>query len=642
MNTAPRLSPRDLWKQLQSGAGLELRLKSGKPGRDADLESAVLVELAAGMSFATSAKTVDELLRAEEKSKGSRITVERLLVAVLTSQGGFAAMMDDILQTLIAAQAQVPERALSMEFEFDQVTGPIRQTLDEFRATVQRTKDVLANTGFELPNFDLRWKLSRELRTLMPPDQTKWNARFNPPKMLSTGRDDLDDLIAELSELVSEFQSACMRFGDDRTEVMETVRNLFPDWHDPEQERQRRLATDGTDYWDAGVLGSLEGIANAVNAGTCAADQMADRLSAALSALPRRHEWVSQTYQELLDILNLPTWRKRHELYSVWVGTALLRAAQRCANDLHFHPVNGVLSFSFAGKRLATYDWNGAQFDVWCELRSALAGPSKKRKKGVQPDFRVVEATLAMPIATATRFVLECKHYLGYSLSNFSTAANDYARSCPRASVFIVNHGPADHDLLIESVDPAVAPKVTFHGGVTAEGRARPHPLEYAIQRVLFPTASMGGGQPDAGAAVGNVLPSAPGQSLITLSWTEALEDLDLALEVVDDNGMRIDRIDFRNKHGTSIPPFARLLADHQSGPGEEVIEIERWEHASYEVSVTNYSESGEMRPDTVHCVAEIDGVYVRLDPSARKIDGHSWRVARIDVATRTVVRAER
>src|SRR5690349_12279982 len=100
------IAARELWDKLQLEAGLELRLKSGRRGRDADLEDAVKASLLAQVPIpAARDKSLRALLLKDEKSKPSQITTEKLLVAVLTSQRGFAAMMEDILNTLIDADA---------------------------------------------------------------------------------------------------------------------------------------------------------------------------------------------------------------------------------------------------------------------------------------------------------------------------------------------------------------------------------------------------------------------------------------------------------------------------------------------------------------------------------------------------------
>lgn len=58
-------------------------------------------------------------------------------------QGGFAQMMKDFLDELITAQARQSSHPLSVKFEFDDVTDPIKTLLEEFREAVHRTLHVL-------------------------------------------------------------------------------------------------------------------------------------------------------------------------------------------------------------------------------------------------------------------------------------------------------------------------------------------------------------------------------------------------------------------------------------------------------------------------------------------------------------------
>ena len=212
-----RSAPRELWQRLQSDAGLELRLTFGRDGRDADLERAVFAELVRQITPMQPDGTVDALLKTDMQSMAPSITTETLLVAVLASQRGFSAMMRDILQTLIDAQAQVAEHALSIEFDFDKVEGPIRQTLEQFREQVERIEQVLAMKGFELPDRDQRWVLARALGEMV--ESGRWLPTPDFPAAeprADTAYPRIDGWLAEIDDIVDMFQRQCLRFGPDR------------------------------------------------------------------------------------------------------------------------------------------------------------------------------------------------------------------------------------------------------------------------------------------------------------------------------------------------------------------------------------------------------------------------------------------
>src|SRR4051812_44314190 len=104
-----------LWRQLCTDAGLELVLKRGRPGRDADIEDSLRTLLA----VPPSAASLQTWLDSDGKLPHPTITTERLLVEVLKSQGGFAQMMQDILDVLILAEAKQASHQLIVEFKFD-------------------------------------------------------------------------------------------------------------------------------------------------------------------------------------------------------------------------------------------------------------------------------------------------------------------------------------------------------------------------------------------------------------------------------------------------------------------------------------------------------------------------------------------
>ncbi|EEF26263.1 hypothetical protein RCOM_1972830, partial [Ricinus communis] len=287
--------------------------------------------------------------------------------------------------------------------------------------------------------------------------------------------------------MVAEFRSLCSSFGTSRRAALDSVKQQYPNSNNPEHEALIQRVGAAHDYWDLQVANIVQEIAAKVRTQSMHADHVETRLRPLLASLDHKHRWIDQTYADLLDLLKLPTWRKRHELFSVWVGSILLRTAKAEADRFRFLSANGALSFAFGGNRLATYDRDGEQFDIWAELRSALVGTSSKRKKGIQPDFRVLSPSLDGSHNAQTRFVLECKHYLLPSVSNFSQAAADYARSCPHAAVLLVNHGPIDDSMLRAAIDSSLSQRVEFIGDATVIEERSSEKIGRAVRKAMFP-----------------------------------------------------------------------------------------------------------------------------------------------------------
>lgn len=606
-------SPLELWRRLCSSAGLELRLKRGRPGRDADVE----VSLRLALGVPATARSLEAWLARDATSAHPKVTVEQLLIEVLKSQGGFAQMLQDILDVLISAEARRSSHGLSVEFKFDTVSDPIKATLEQFREAIERTRRVLERRP-KLPNSNVMWPIWRELRKFSPVSPSSPPAHFPPILPIAkTGYLGLDTELARLAQLVADFRKLWQGHGATRSDVGQAASEINRAEEDSGTLTGQLYAA--TDFWDVGVLAGAQEIAKQVISGQLDPAEVQLKLAEVLGGIEWTDVWVEHTMQELLDILNLPAWKRRHELYSVWAGTRMLKVVERVATEMCFHPIDGVLSFDFGGSRLATFNWQGEQFDVWAELRSALEGTSAKRKKGIQPDFRVVRADLPHSANARTTYVLECKHYLNSSTTNFTQAAGDYARSCPNAVVHVVNHGPADEPALHAALPPELQKRARFIGNATPVSEVSTRALSTAIQDALFP-----GWSPTINAGtVGHVI----------LEWDGSLQDMDLALQVIDPDGRVTESIDYRRSGTLDGPPFARFVEDIRSGPGQERIDIGAWHFDRYALVATNYSESGEIGPSNLRCDVVTSTGLTRLSCPAKMGAGcYKWQIAELRV----------
>ncbi|WP_043614342.1 hypothetical protein [Chromobacterium violaceum] len=625
-------SPVDLWRNLCAGAGLELRLKGGRPGRDADIEESLRLAL----KVPDTAASLEEWLALDAAAPLPIVSIEQLLIEVLKSQGGFAQMMQDILDVLITAQAQQSSHPLSVEFKFDDVTDPIKATLEQFRKAVDRMQRVLEKRP-KLPNNNLMWLIWRELHDLAPKGPADWPEEFPPAVTVpTTGHGGLDVQLARLTRLVSDFIQLWKRYGATRKEVMDAAHTMTNDV--PDAQILRGQLSAASDYWGYKVLSAAQDISRQILARQLDPEMVLEKLAKVLSGIEWIEVWVEHTTQELLDVLRLPVWKRRHELYSVWVGTKLLRVAERAAPNMRFHPVDGVLSFEFGGSRLATFNWNGTQFDIWAELRSALVGRSSKRKKGIQPDFRVLRPNLSNSINEQTTYVLECKHYLSASTSNFTQAATDYARSCPNAVVHVVNHGPTDESALRDVLPAELQPRARFIGSATPLQETADQALSRAIQDALFPGQMLPASDsstpdPVVGKTAPTIVPGCVGYVL--LEWDESLDDMDLALKVIGSDGRATQSIDFRNEGALHVPPFACFVEDIRRGPGIERIDISAWHFSRYELVATNFSKSGRMVPQALHCNIVTEMGLTQLHcPAGLAATSHEWRIAELHVSS--------
>jgi hypothetical protein len=624
----------DLWRGLQEAAGLELTLKRGVKGRDADVEEAVVQALSSHLKLPLVPRSVSALLAADAASGAPKVTVELLLLTVLAALGGFASMMNDILATLKLAKARGSDKSVSIQFKFDELPGsPIRYTLEQFRAQVDRVQRVL-ETNLALPSVDHLERLRADAERLAGSTWSK-TPEFpvtGPAPQTSYGK--VNAMLFDLNGLVAQFRFWCRQFGDNRDNVYHEVRKRYPNNNILEHREYWIRSGIAKDGWDLSMSAAIAGIARELETGGLSEEQVLKKLSPALDGVERRSRWVNRTTRQLLDLLQLPAWQKRYELYSVWAGTVLLRTAHAKADSLHFHLVDGALSFAFGSSRLATYDWAGQQFDVWAELRSALVGGSTKRKRGIQPDFRVTRATLAATPGAATAFVLECKHYLVPSPGNFLGAANDYARSCPAADVFVVNHGPLDEMKLAGECNKVAPGRVRFFGDATVEQETATARLGMAITSVLFPPPAIPAPiSPLNGAGVTSATSAGTAPvATIRVGWDATLQDIDLSLEM-GSGGEQRDSVYHGNRGGLGEVPFVWLTDDVRVGPGEECIHVGQWNYDVYDIVVKNYTPLvGQLSTGHVWCEVTIGGSTRRVDcpPYQYTVE---WRVGAIELA---------
>lgn len=415
-------SPIALWQALRLSAGLELRLPNGRPGRDADVEAVLRKALA----VPGTAKSLDVWLTADATARRPKVSVERFLIELLRGQEGFARMMQDILATLVAANASRTRHSLNIAFKFRDMDDPLVQTLEQFRESVLRTQRLL-ETRPKLPDGNTMWQIWYVLNGMSPKTTGALSDRFpDVPKIPPTGDSELDKQLSQIALLVRDVQRLWKNHGADRRQVMDAANAMNGRSHMDETLQGQLFAA--SDYWSYGMISMLHQLPMRIASSQLTSQTAHDELTRALSFLEWGDAWVERTVRELLDILALPAWQRRHELYSVWVGTRLLEVARAAESSMRFNLVDGKLSFAFGGSRLATYERQGQEYEIWAELRSKLKGTSTKRKDNIQPDFRVVQAGLS-DTGDRTVYVLECKHYLRSSKTNFTTAAKDYAHS---------------------------------------------------------------------------------------------------------------------------------------------------------------------------------------------------------------------
>lgn len=598
VNAKPINEPLTLWRKLQSDAGLEL-WRGKSPGRDADFEKAIFDHLVALLPERTeqSGETVTQLLKRGAKLVPSAFSVEHLLSAIVDSQRGFGAMLRAILDTLERAKATQCTNSLSIRIPTG-AGGLNGMLFDQFREYVEKIERVLQirlePIGYGLMQ-DVRGLLEQALRCdtdRLALDDVEARAQVDwepPPRQVSTGNVTVDSILSLILEVVTTLRTWASTTTPHRSNLR------VHQFSEGDRDRAGMLANFGDCY----IVELVHALARQVRDGKIDAQHVVAALVWFVNAVPRREEWVDKTIKELTDLLNLPAWRQRYELYSVWLGTILLETARNRADSFEYQTVDNVLSFDFGGSRLATYEFGGSSYEIWAELRSGLVGTSTVRTSGIQPDFRVVSLPETGDRNVDTRFVVESKHYLVASATNFICAANDYARSCANAHVAVVNHGVGDPTELSKGLETGNFGRVTFFEQVSVD-IDRGAALSSKIAEVLFPIPKH---SDDTLAKKLRDIPFDTSKNVaqIAISWTSPLHDVDLSVRGRDAS-QRPYKIDFQEMGWLEGQPYVRLQRDCMNAPGDEVIEVSKWHLTSYEIRVNNYSELGTLSDESVCC----------------------------------------
>ena len=456
------------------------------------------------------------------------IPAELLLVELLRLIAPYAEMMRDVLAFFTRAGAQSSSENIRIRFEFDSADDNFEFDLRNFRNWETRFREVAAR----LLVADIDDLRALELRHALLVEGVTY-------KIVGSTWIDVAPSDVEVAHWLTESRSG---HGESA--------RLPPPPRVHDAELQRLLVLVWQLLSSAAVADS-----GGVNAPVLALDDiraivrgayllrtnealLLSRLRGVVGDVPLREVEANVLLEEIFEVFNLPVWKRRSELYSVWVGATLITAFDERAR---VHTVDGSLVFSFGGAHLATVPGTAPDADVyvWCELRSRASGViGKGRKRAIQPDYVILGAPVTHPDSAI--LVVECKQYLRQGRETFAKALVDYANGHRRADVVLVNYGPASPAVLerVGQLDASVV------GRTRVIAQLRPGSSD-AI-REFEDLVRSAGSRPTAG--VDAVSPSdahrcstgetAGTSGTLRLSW-EADVDLDLHCWVTDGHGAR-------------------------------------------------------------------------------------------------------
>lgn len=321
-------------------------------------------------------------------------SAQDLIRAVAPALTSFVGMQRDLLAmySRIEATSATGEN-LRIQYEFDE-GHPVDVELSAFRETVatlvRRVVLVQAvrpdpNAAWDLPSPDLggEAEVDKSLRGV-PWDLCTLAPGTHLPRPEPTGAARLDEVIERWVTTIEQVLELMHLLGRDRHEVF-----YAPDDGALPPDVGQVLRGMASDVWPRTALECAHGLAAAVRGGRVVpGDDLVLRVESWLRTFdltdaPRVA--VERLVREVTDILSMPTWGRRHELYSAWVVTQIDEALDR--SRLVFDLRDGTLRFPFRATKIADVETAYGPFELWSELRSSLVAPSGSGRTGnVQPD----------------------------------------------------------------------------------------------------------------------------------------------------------------------------------------------------------------------------------------------------------------
>jgi hypothetical protein len=625
-----------LWSQLVKRAALDLRR----------YDKDVATDFRKNLNLPENGSIVERLR--ERKTRP-----EPVLGGFFGSIQPFTHMFRDILSLVEWAGMSEGKENLLIEFDFDE-GKKFKLDLDNFREQVERfslvTRPLIIDKWDSRRLWDLWEVFGDNVYESTDESVRKWSEEYfsghwpeldlDPPSF-----DDQD-----LNELVN-------RSWQVRRATIEAARNFSTDPRDLRQvrgstseelvlENERLVASEGgmqtiaylhSDHWADSIAKKAYARAMEARSDASVSDSLKQRLSYVLDNPPPERRDVEEALRELEELLKLPIWQRRYELYSIWVLTQIVNALGG-PSRFKFELEGDAFHIPFSPKLLVTTKDLEPPIRIWSEVRYKLHSPrGKGRTSGMQPDYTLTLDTRNPPEEAFA--LVECKQYLRSSGRNFRTALIDYASGQPGASVALVNYGPVGPSV-IKGIPARLLPSVKAIGHLRPlQQESSQEFSEWLLTQVERNTISKTG--PEA------VDPTAPPShtstaflednfARIELHWGTSPRDLDLCLFLPTATG-GWKTINFINTGTLEEWPWVQLRGDVISGSGPEIIDVRKAMPGLYRIAVKLYSNDAPLAGSNASLTLHIQGKEAKTFICPVVGEGTWWSVCNVDFLSRLI-----
>jgi hypothetical protein len=607
------LSTAELWKKLSDLANFE------DSAYDKELKNSIAKKL-----------NLDEK-RFEEELGEKGISADRLLTAVLDALKPFSQMMGELLKTYEAAGAVSNNKNIQIRFNFDD--GPEQYDLNAFRKKVEIIGD-----GVETRRKLIDpWKFLEPLymyenKGTFPAHRMKG---YNYPKEIEQWlRDYENDILPEhfpdflligngfldekLGEILALAEEALQRY---RREYDETI-GWKQSFQNAKEKYDNTFWHAESDHWLSEFVKVFYDVTT-YSKEVISPYGMIGRIEKVLND-PKTVSRVTEKtlYRVLTDILDMPFWKHRYEMYSAWVFTCIAESVSDLG--ICYNVENGVLEFKFRETLLATVFLPDGDYEIWAEKRYKAdhVTPGSGRKEHIQPDYSIIRRNKDSESFCA---LIECKQYKKSSTRNFAAAVNDYAGNVPDAKVFLVNYGPISKNLYVNlnkdvrsrysgysRMRPETNERNQFIGDLRDYLEGQWADIQFENNREL------------------TVWEKRPEEIKVELLWKCSPKDLDLWTHIRMPFEGKDYSLNCRHMGSVTEFPYACLEKDMRNGPANETILIKKLISGSYDVSVRNYSREEDIDGEIRVKISSGDQFF-EITKTGRWEKNHIWHVGTVN-----------
>lgn len=466
-------SSKDLWDFLNNNAGLDLK----------NYDSLIVEELCRQLNISSPCKNISREL------KQQNISVERFIGGFFKAIQPYARMMSDLCVFFHMHGIKKTNEGMKILFDFGDGPEDLGFNLNHFKEILWKYSKALQSVTVRHWNSKDLWALwsmfnDYHRNKTNGSDADGWlqsyaNGVFDGslPNLPLTGIDGIDsrlqrvwqawaDIVGEIIKQGCATRDDLRRLGALHLEQSRANSEIVPEDDSFESLRRKQELPDFKE-WDIGLLDRMDldrwpesmlmgifGFAKHLLElpKACRLEKARDMLNRVDELFSSLHVSVGERETLLSDfdeLLNLPIWKNRHELYQTWVLTQIDKALVDF--DRVIHHCEGNLILRFSGTHIGTIETAIGRVHIWAELRSPLSNPiGKGRKKNIQPDYTLTLEPITSP--TQTIVAIECKQYRKANLKNFSNALIDYCNGRPNANIILVNYGEM-HNSILENID---------------------------------------------------------------------------------------------------------------------------------------------------------------------------------------------